>query len=110
MRFNRASAIETADTVTRSASATRCSPTPSRLANWDYKKLAATAAEEIAAGLPEDVPPLEIYEGAGAYRYTDEAESAPHCPGPRGIAAVCPACATTAKARCGHWRSAPGSP
>lgn len=76
IRFNRASAIETVDTVTQFGQRHAVQANAVALASWDYKKLAAAAAEDIATDTPPDVPPLEIYEGAGAFRYTDEAESA----------------------------------
>ena len=76
IRFNRASATETADTVTQFGQRHQVQANAVTLASWDYKKLAAAAAEDITADAPPDVPALEIYEGAGADRHTDEAESA----------------------------------
>lgn len=75
IRFNRASATETADTVTLFGKRHQVQANAVTLANWDYKKLVATAAEDVVAEAPNSLPALEIYEGAGAYRYTDEAES-----------------------------------
>lgn len=74
VRVNRAAATETADTVTAFARRHHAQANVIALASWDHKKLAATAAEQIAAVNSESLPHLEIYEGAGAYRYTDEAE------------------------------------
>jgi type VI secretion system secreted protein VgrG len=75
VRFNRASSTESADTVTAFCRRHQAQANAVTLANWDYKKLVATAAEDIGDDNLEHLPPLEIYEGAGAYRYTDEAES-----------------------------------
>lgn len=75
IRLNRVSAVEKADTITVFGKRHLVQSNAVSLASWDYKKLAATSAEDIADNSLESIPPLEIYEGAGAYRYTDEAES-----------------------------------
>jgi type VI secretion system secreted protein VgrG len=75
IRFNRTSPTETADTVTTFGKRHQVQANAVTLANWDYKKLVATAAEDVVAEAPDTLPPLEIYEGSGSYRYTDEAES-----------------------------------
>ncbi|QAU34583.1 type VI secretion system Vgr family protein [Janthinobacterium sp. 17J80-10] len=76
IRFNRASATETVDTVTQFGQRHAIHANAVLLSSWDYKKLAATAAEDVTGDAPPNVPMLEIHEGAGAYRYTDDAESA----------------------------------
>jgi type VI secretion system secreted protein VgrG len=45
------------------------------LASWDYKKLNATNAQDNTTLDQGDIPTLEIFEGSGAYRYTDPAQA-----------------------------------
>ncbi|TCS39483.1 type VI secretion system secreted protein VgrG [Paucimonas lemoignei] len=75
VRFNRTAATETADTVTAFGLRHQVQANAVALASWDYKKLSTTSAEEPNSDGPESLPSLEVYESAGAYRYTDEAES-----------------------------------
>jgi type VI secretion system secreted protein VgrG len=75
IRFHRAAATESGDTITHFAKRRRVQANAVTLGNWDYKTLTAASAEENVQNKAPDTPPLEIYEGAGAYRYTDAAES-----------------------------------
>jgi type VI secretion system secreted protein VgrG len=76
IRFHRASATEEADSITHFAQRHQVQSNSVAIAAWDYKKLVATASEDSVTSKPDDVPTLEVYEGAGAYRFTDDAESA----------------------------------
>lgn len=74
IRYHRASAAETADTIVRFTQRTQVTPNVVTLASWDYKKLFATSGESNLPA-PGNCPALEVFEGAGAYRYADVAES-----------------------------------
>ncbi len=75
IRFHRADAAETSDTITQLAEQRQVQPNAVALSSWDYKTLAAPAADgSVLIGTGES-PPLEIHEGGGAYRYTDGVES-----------------------------------
>jgi type VI secretion system secreted protein VgrG len=76
IRFHRAAATEETDTITHFAKRHQLQSNSVAMSAWDYKKLVSTSAEDSVATKPENVPALEVYEGAGAYRYTDDAESA----------------------------------
>jgi type VI secretion system secreted protein VgrG len=75
IRFHRAAATESKDTITQFAKRQRIQANAVTLGNWDYKSLTSPSAEESVPSKAPDVPALEIYEGAGAYRYTDAAET-----------------------------------
>lgn len=74
IRFHRADATKASDTITMFTQRSQVHANGVTLGSWDYKKLAATSAEDNADQLG-DIPPLEIFEGAGSYRYTDVTES-----------------------------------
>lgn len=76
IRFHRADATESTDAVTLFTQQRQIHSNALALGSWDYKTLATTAAEVPARPETGAVPSLEVYEGAGAYRYTDMAESA----------------------------------
>jgi type VI secretion system secreted protein VgrG len=76
IRFQRAAATESADTVTLLTRARQVRTNAVTLSSWDYKTLSATAAEDAVHGVPANAPILEKYDGAGAYRYSDASESA----------------------------------
>jgi type VI secretion system secreted protein VgrG len=76
IRYHRAAATEASDTITHFAKRNQVQSNSVAMGAWDYKKLVATSSSDNATAKPADVPELEIYEGAGAYRYTDDAESA----------------------------------
>jgi type VI secretion system secreted protein VgrG len=75
IRFHRAAATESSDTITHFAKLHQVQSNAVTLGNWDYKTLTAASAEETVENKACVIPALEIYEGAGAYRYTDAAES-----------------------------------
>lgn len=45
------------------------------LGSWNYRQLAGTSSELSSALSLGDIPTLEIYDGAGAYRYQDPAHA-----------------------------------
>lgn len=76
IRFHRASATEESDTITHFAQRHQVQSNSVAMSAWDYKKLVSTSSEDSVTTKPDNVPTLEVFEGAGAYRYTDDAESA----------------------------------
>ncbi|WP_136418080.1 type VI secretion system Vgr family protein [Herbaspirillum sp. ST 5-3] len=76
IRFHRTDVAETTDTITHFVQRRQIQSNAVALASWDYKNLVAHAAEESVQARPDAIPTLEIYEGSGAYRYTDNDESA----------------------------------
>ena len=76
IRYHRADATEADDTVTLFVQGRQVQSNAVALSSWDYKAAAAHSAQDQAAIDAQDVPPLEMYEGRGAYRYSDAAESA----------------------------------
>ncbi|HZW14399.1 MAG TPA: type VI secretion system Vgr family protein [Noviherbaspirillum sp.] len=75
IRFHRADVTEKDDTVTRFTSRSQVHANSVSLGSWDYKNVAATSTED-SVQRNGDSPVLEIFVGSGAYRYTDNAESA----------------------------------
>ncbi|HJV73809.1 MAG TPA: type VI secretion system Vgr family protein [Noviherbaspirillum sp.] len=74
IRFHRADATEESDSITLFSQLHQVQANMVALGSWDYKKLAATTCEDtISSG---NCAQLEVFEGIGAYRYTDTAESA----------------------------------
>nr|MBP6339212.1 type VI secretion system tip protein VgrG [Vitreoscilla sp.] len=45
------------------------------LGSWNYRQLAGTSSELSSALSLGDIPTLEVYDGAGAYRYQDPAHA-----------------------------------
>jgi type VI secretion system secreted protein VgrG len=45
------------------------------LGSWNYKQLAGTAGEAASALALGELPTLEVYDGAGSYRYADAAHA-----------------------------------
>ena len=76
IRFHRSDATETADTITLFKQRRQAAANMITLGSWDYKKVTATICEDGLQRRPDNCPPLEVFEGTGAYRYTDAAESA----------------------------------
>jgi type VI secretion system secreted protein VgrG len=76
IRFQRAAATESDDTVTLLTRGRQVRTNAVALASWDYKTLGAPAAEDAVPAMPANAPLLEHYDGSGAYRYTDATESA----------------------------------
>ena len=63
------------DAITAFAAQRQVQPNAVTLASWNYKALAGTSAE-IASALPfGELPALEVYDGAGAYRYENAAHA-----------------------------------
>jgi type VI secretion system secreted protein VgrG len=75
IRFQRASPTETQDTVTLLTRRDAGGSNQVALGSWDYKSLNAVAAQDATLQSADGVPALEVFEGAGSYRYTDSAES-----------------------------------
>ena len=76
IRFHRAAATEQSDTITHFAQRHQVQSNSVAMSAWDYKKLVSTSSEDSVPAKPDNVPTLEVYEGVGVYRYTDDAESA----------------------------------
>jgi type VI secretion system secreted protein VgrG len=76
IRFQRVAATETEDTITLLTRARQVRTNAVSLSSWDYKTLTATAADDAIQRAPANVPSLEKYDGAGAYRYSNATESA----------------------------------
>jgi type VI secretion system secreted protein VgrG len=76
IRFQRAAATESDDTVTLLTRGRQVRTNTVALASWDYKTLGAPGAEDAVSTIPANAPVLEHYDGSGAYRYTDATESA----------------------------------
>lgn len=76
IRFHRADATELRDTITLFAQRREVKANTVALSSWDCKCLHAHAAEDRATLGAQQVPPLEIYEGRGADRYSAPGESA----------------------------------
>jgi len=56
------------DAITAFTAKRQVQPNAVTLGSWNYRQLAGTAAEQATALDIGDVPALEIYDGAGAYR------------------------------------------
>jgi type VI secretion system secreted protein VgrG len=61
------------DPITAFMAQRRLTPNAVALGSWDYAKLAGTSATTQTALDLGDVPTLQAYDGAGAYRYPDSA-------------------------------------
>lgn len=68
------------DAVTAFAARRTLAPNAVTLGSWNYKHLAGTAGEAASRLAQGEVPPLELYDGAGAYRYEspEHADRAAH--------------------------------
>lgn len=75
IRFHRTDATEHADTVTMFSQMHQVQANMIALGSWDYKNLIATSSEDSIAARPDNCTQLEIFEGTGAYRYTNTTES-----------------------------------
>jgi type VI secretion system secreted protein VgrG len=58
-----------ADTITRWAASSAVVPNAVTLGSWDYKRLSGVTGQDASPSAPANVPALEQYDGAGAYRY-----------------------------------------
>ena len=57
------------DSITAFAAKRQLQPNAVTLGSWNYKHLAGTTAEMPTALDIGELPPLEVYDGSGAYRY-----------------------------------------
>ncbi|WP_230969534.1 type VI secretion system Vgr family protein [Nitrogeniibacter aestuarii] len=73
MRFHRADAPELEDSIQVLHDITQVVPNAVTRSSRDYKKLTATAAQATSQIDMGDVPVMEIYDGASAYRFEDTA-------------------------------------
>jgi len=73
IRFHRAHATERSDTITLFEKGAHVRANRAAVGSWDYKQLSATSAQESIEPLGAS-PALEVFEGSGAYRYTDAQE------------------------------------
>lgn len=74
IRFHRADSTEKNDAVIHFTHDKHVHANRVSLGSWDYKKAAAISTEY---GIQDhgDIPALEVFEGNGAYRFTDRVES-----------------------------------
>ena len=63
------------DAITAFMARRSLQPNAVALGSWDYKRLAGTAAQDASALELGELPTLEVYDGAGAYRYENEAHA-----------------------------------
>jgi type VI secretion system secreted protein VgrG len=61
------------DPITAFSAERRLTPNAVVLGSWDYRQLAGSSASQSSALNLGEVPTLELYDGAGAYRYQDAA-------------------------------------
>ncbi|QDZ27658.1 type VI secretion system Vgr family protein [Noviherbaspirillum sp. UKPF54] len=76
VRFHRADATERSDTITLFAQRRRVQANSVTQSSWDYRELHTHAADDQAGIDARGLPPLEVFEGRGAHRYSSAAESA----------------------------------
>ena len=69
VRFQRAAAVEAADTIQTLAAERRIQPNRIVAASWDYKKVFAPAASADSSADSGDLPVLEHYDGSEAYEF-----------------------------------------
>lgn len=78
IRFHRADATETDDTIQTLADEHRVGANAVSRSSWDYHSLVATAAQARSGLDGGHLPPLEEHDGSGAYRYESEAAATEH--------------------------------
>jgi len=76
IRYHRTSSTGESDAITHFSEKHQIGSNAVSIASWDYKKLVATSSADSIIDKPENVPVLEVYQGAGAYQYTDDEEAA----------------------------------
>jgi Rhs element Vgr protein len=64
------------DGITAFAARHAVGPNAVTLGAWDYKQLAGIAAQAASAPGEAELPLLEVYDGAGQYRYQDRTQAA----------------------------------
>lgn len=75
IRFHRADGLESSDSVMHWSEHQAVKPNASVLSSWDYKRLASVQGQSTVAETVGDCPPLELYDGSGAYRHGDNASA-----------------------------------
>ncbi|WP_246262274.1 type VI secretion system Vgr family protein [Aromatoleum evansii] len=78
IRFHRADATETDDTIQSLAEQHRVGANAVSRSSWDYRTLVATAAQARNSIDHTDLPPLEDHDGSGACRFDAETAAAEH--------------------------------
>jgi type VI secretion system secreted protein VgrG len=73
IRFHRAAATESADTITRFSAQRQVGANAVALSAWDPAQLSAPSAEAASSLNAGALPQLAVYEGAGQRRYPDAA-------------------------------------
>ena len=73
MRFHRNDGPEFEDSINVLRDIRQVVPNAVTRSSWDYKKLTATAAQATSPLAMGELPTLEIYDGASAYRFEDTA-------------------------------------
>ncbi|CBJ34455.1 type VI secretion system Vgr family protein [Ralstonia solanacearum] len=71
IRFHRVDATESEDAIEQWSHTRSVGTNAVTLASWDYKALAATAAQATAIDPGGELPTLESFEVAGPYRFAD---------------------------------------
>jgi len=71
IRFHRVDATESEDAIERLSHAHSVGTNAVTVASWDYKTLAATAAQATASDPGGELPTLERFEASGPYQFAD---------------------------------------
>ncbi|SUE25313.1 Uncharacterized protein conserved in bacteria [Ralstonia mannitolilytica] len=71
IRFHRVDATESEDAIERLSHTHSVGTNAVTLASWDYKALAATAAQATASDPGGELPTLERFEASGPYQFAD---------------------------------------
>jgi len=78
IRFHRADAPEVDDTIQTLAESRQVGPNAVSHSAWDYRKLTSTGAQAQSNIDNGEIPPLEHYDGSGAYRFEEETAATRH--------------------------------
>ncbi|MGC5884615.1 type VI secretion system Vgr family protein [Ralstonia pseudosolanacearum] len=71
IRFHRVDATEREDAIERFSQMRTVGTNAVTVSSWNYKALAATAAQASASDPGGELPALEVFEAAGPYRFAD---------------------------------------
>lgn len=71
IRFHRVDATEREDAIERFSQMSTVGTNAVTVSSWNYKALAATAAQASASDPGGELPALEAFEAAGPYRFAD---------------------------------------
>ncbi len=74
-RHTTAGSLGQKDSVTAFMAARGVTANAVTVGAWDYQRVAGTAAQDRSALSLGELPTLEVYDGAGAYRYENEAHA-----------------------------------